>query len=462
MKRSLLLTMFSCVTFFAFATHLRCGYITAHKVSCASLTYTITITVFTNTSSEVKFGEDGILNFGDGTSIVVPRVENIPRPDLGSNIGMASYTVNHTYAGVGGYLVSYNEPNRNGGILNMTSSFLTPFYTETFIDTDFCSTPKFISPPIFIGNTSSDFNVSVGAVSQDDVQMTYELVTPYRDRGTPVDGFIMPSGITLNYLTGLLNWNMSESDFHSPGEYNFAVRAIQWTREDDIWYREQYVRIDFQVILDGDTPEDFFMDDNQLLDQYQRIAVAAAEAKTIKVFYEIDNQYQPKLELFSALPEDAVSFITYDSVSTSSGQDIKVGKLIISPGLDDIRTNGYVVTVRGSHVDGSGKVSSDLSYLVYTADELPPLPNPIVTATEDGLTKVQVYPNPAHDFLDIDVAGGGSSTVLIYSAQGTLLKSQRFESHATMDTRNLPAGVYICDVRRNHVSVRKIKIIKSK
>jgi hypothetical protein len=164
MKRSLLLTVFSCVTFFAFATHLRCGYITAHKVSCASLTYTITITVFTNTSSEVKFGEDGILNFGDGTSIVVPRVENIPRHDLGSNIGMASYTVNHTYAGVGGYLVSYNEPNRNGGILNMTSSFLTPFYTETFIDTDFCSTPKFISPPIFIGNTSSDFNVSVGAV----------------------------------------------------------------------------------------------------------------------------------------------------------------------------------------------------------------------------------------------------------------------------------------------------------
>jgi Secretion system C-terminal sorting domain len=292
--------------------------------------------------------------------------------------------------------------------------------------------------------------------------MTYELVTPYRDRGTPVDGFIMPSGITLNYLTGLLNWNMSESDFHSPGEYNFAVRAIQWTREDDIWYREQYVRIDFQVILDGDTPEDFFMDDNQLLDQYQRIAVAAAEAKTIKVFYEIDNQYQPKLELFSALPEDAVSFITYDSVSTSSGQDIKVGSLIISPGLDDIRTNGYVVTVRGSHVAGSGKVSSDLSYLVYTADELPPLPHPIVTATEDDLTKVQVYPNPAHDFLDIDVAGGGSSTVLIYSAQGTLLKSQRFESHATMDTRNLPAGVYICDVRRNNVSVRKIKIIKSK
>lgn len=462
MKKALLFTAFSCVTLFSFASHLRCGYITAQKVSCVSLTYTITITVFTNTNSDVKFGEDGILNFGDGTSIVVPRVENTPHPGLGSNIGMATYTVNHQYSGAGSYLVSYNEPNRNGGILNMTDSFYTPFYTETFIDTDFCSTLEFIPPPIFLGNALSDFNVSFGAVSQDDVQMTYELVTPYRDRGTPVDGFIMPSGITLNYLTGLFNWNMSVSEFHSPGEYNFAVKAIQWTREDDIWYREQYVRIDFQVLLNGDTPEDFFMHDNQLLDQYQRIAIAAAEAKTIKVFYEIDNQYQPELELFSALPEDAVSFTTYDSVSASSGKDIKVGKLMISPGVDDIRSNGYVVTVRGSHVAGSGKVSSDLSYLVYTADELPPLPNPIVTATEDAITSVQVYPNPVNDFIQIDVAGGGSSTALIYSAQGVLLESHRFESSATIDARNLPAGVYICDVRRNNASVKKIKIIKSK
>lgn len=462
MNKLIPLLALSFITTIAFASHLRCGYITAFKQNCSSTTYTITVTVFTNTASPVRFGEDGTLDFGDGTNMLIPGVENIARPDLGPNIGIASFTINHTYATSGRYLVGYVEQNRNGGLLNISNSLFTPFYTETLIDTDFCSTPKFISPPIFIGNTSSDFNASFGAVSQDDVQMTYELVTPYRDRGTPVDEFIMPSGITLNYLTGLFNWNMSESDFHSPGEYNFAVSAIQWTREDDIWYREQYVRIDFQVILDGDTPENYLMHDNQLLDQYQRIAVAATEAKTIKVFYEIDNQYQPKLELFSAFPEESLSFTTYDSVSTSRGKDIKVGKLMISPGVDDIRSNGYVVTVRGSHVDGSGKVSSDLSYLVYTADELPPLPNPIVTATEDEVTTVQVYPNPAHDFLDIDVAGGGYSTVLIYSAQGTLLKSQRFESHATMDTRNLPAGVYICDVRRNNVSVRKIKIIKSK
>lgn len=461
MKRGLLLTVFSCVTFFAFASHLRCGYITAYKENCSSRAYTITITVFTNTGSDVKFGGDGILDFGDGASMVIPEAQTISRPDLGYNVGIATFTINHTYSGPGHYLISYVEPNRNGGVINMNNSFFTLFYTETLVNTDLCSTPLFTAPPIFAGFSENSFNLALGVTSKDDVQVTYEIVTPFQDRGVPVSGFILPDGITLNYLTGLLSWNTEESDFHHPGEYNFAVMAIQWIKDGETWHREQDMRVDFQVILGADPLEKFVMHDNQLLDQYQRIAVAATEAKTIKVFYEIDNQYQPELELFSAFPEEALSFTTYDSVSASSGKDIKVGKLIISPGVDDIRTNGYVVTVRGSHVAGSGKVSSDLSYLVYTADELPPLPNPIVTATEDEVTTVQVYPNPAQDFLHINVAGGGSSTVLIYSAQGTLLKSQRFENHTTMDTRNLPAGVYICDVRRNNVSVKKIKIIKS-
>ncbi|HNC13420.1 MAG TPA: hypothetical protein PLF59_16715, partial [Cyclobacteriaceae bacterium] len=53
------------------ASHLRAGQITIVRNSCTSREVLITITVYTNTASEVKFGEDGILDFGDGTNMVV-------------------------------------------------------------------------------------------------------------------------------------------------------------------------------------------------------------------------------------------------------------------------------------------------------------------------------------------------------------------------------------------------------
>ncbi|MBK7650935.1 MAG: hypothetical protein IPJ20_09570 [Flammeovirgaceae bacterium] len=43
------------------ATHLRAGEITLQRVSCTSLTFRITITVYTDTGSPIKFG-DGELN----------------------------------------------------------------------------------------------------------------------------------------------------------------------------------------------------------------------------------------------------------------------------------------------------------------------------------------------------------------------------------------------------------------
>ncbi len=458
MKKLIPLLALSFVTTAAFASHLRCGYITAYKQNCSSRTYTITVTVFTNTASPVKFGEDGTLDFGDGSNMLIPAVDNIARPDLGPNVGMASFTINHTYAATGHYLISYAEQARNGGVLNMSDSFLTTFYTETLIDTDFCTTPKFIAPPVATGFSLHDFNLSLGASSTDDVQLTYELVTPSRDRGTPVDGFIMPSGLTLNYLTGLLNWDMNVSDFHSSGEYNFALVVKQWSQEGETWHYNQHVQIDFQVILSGDTPEDFIMFDNQL-DEYNRVAAPMDVEKIVKVFYEIDGTL-PALELFSELPEDAVSFVTYDSVSESTGNNIKVGKVILSPRESDVRENGYLLSIRGNHISNSNYFS-DINFLIYTTEELPPLPNPVITGTENEIVDIQIFPNPAKDHVTIHLNAAGHSEVRIYSVQGAAIKKQSFENSIVLDTTDLQPGVYICDVRRNNVSVKKVKIIKS-
>src|SRR5690242_14601502 len=92
----------------SFATHLRAGEITVVRDNCNSLTFHITVTVFTNTkNTPVKFGGDADISyiyFGDGNGPsnreFVPEQENIIRTDLDptGSIAMASYTVTHTYS----------------------------------------------------------------------------------------------------------------------------------------------------------------------------------------------------------------------------------------------------------------------------------------------------------------------------------------------------------------------------
>ncbi|MEQ8424924.1 MAG: gliding motility-associated C-terminal domain-containing protein, partial [Cyclobacteriaceae bacterium] len=118
------------------ATHLRAGEITIQRLSCTSLTFRICITVYTNTGSDIKFGE-GLLDFGDGSKPhQTPIVENTLRPDLGPEVATVTYCINHTFGGPGKYTISYLEPNRNAGILNMINSVDTRFYLETVINID--------------------------------------------------------------------------------------------------------------------------------------------------------------------------------------------------------------------------------------------------------------------------------------------------------------------------------------
>lgn len=254
------------------ASHLRAGEITIERRSCNSRELWITITVYTNTASEVKFGEDGILYFGDGTSMVVPRVENIPQPQLGPNIGIASYTVRHLYGSLDSYLISYVEPNRNGGVLNMDDSFYTTFYLETRFSLAVlgCNySPKLKIPPIDQACAGVAFFHNPGAYDFNPVgptdSISYELVVPYRDRGLPVVGYVPPHQygngqseaggeptFAINSVDGTMIWDSPDI----PGEYNVAFNVVEWRKVNGAWQKIGYVRRDMQIIVNGDCKND--------------------------------------------------------------------------------------------------------------------------------------------------------------------------------------------------------------
>jgi hypothetical protein len=258
--------------FQANATHLRAGEITVVRESCNGLSFRITITAYTNTGSQVRF-EGGTLKFGDGVSIITPRIENTIRPELGEGIGYVRFDTTHTFPGPGRYTITYWERNRNANILNISGSVNTPFFLETviyidpFIGCD--NSPRLLVPPIDKGCTGGAWYHNPGAYDPDGDSLSYEFTVPKQDKGIVVGDYRDPNvkefydRIGIDYskanetqdgpptfkidpITGTIVWNAPGA----PGEYNIAFRIYQWRKIGDEWKQIGYVTRDMQIIIE--------------------------------------------------------------------------------------------------------------------------------------------------------------------------------------------------------------------
>jgi hypothetical protein len=287
MKGTLLIRFFVLVIFFVAlgyrsqATHLRAGEITVERVNCNALTFKITITVFTNTkNTPVKFGGDPDLSyiyFGDGKREYVDEQPNVIRFDLDPSgaIATASYTTFHTYSSFETYKIYYQEPNRNGGVLNMENPLNTFFYIETVINLDLyldsrggCSnSPKLLVPPIDRACTGAKWTHNPGAYDPDGDSLAFEMVIPYQDEDLPVVNYRDPNNqdfyANLDYEnaneaknnrpsflisadTGTITWDAPGA----PGEYNIAFIIKEFRKIDGVWYPMGFVRRDMQIIVE--------------------------------------------------------------------------------------------------------------------------------------------------------------------------------------------------------------------
>jgi hypothetical protein len=227
--------------------------------------------VYTNTGSPIRFG-DGFINFGDGSApFRTPQVENTLRPDLPRGVAMARFCTTHTYSGPGEYTISYLEPNRNGGVLNMFDSFNTTFFIQTRISIDpflGCNnSPQLLVPPVDKACSGAAWFHNPGAYDPDGDSLSYEMVIPLRDRDTPVNRYAPPNspdfyrGIDFNRAneegngpprfsihptTGTVTWNAPGAS----GEYNIAFIIREWRRVGREWVNLGWVTRDMQIIVE--------------------------------------------------------------------------------------------------------------------------------------------------------------------------------------------------------------------
>jgi hypothetical protein len=71
------------------------------------------------------------------------------------------------------------------------------------------------------------------------------------------------------------------------------------------------------------------------------------------------------------------------------------------------------------------------------------------TAQQDGETNLNVYPNPSDDILYVELSGAGIANITLYDLQGRAVGANNdspLQGIATLNVRNVPAGVYVLRV----------------
>jgi hypothetical protein len=192
MLRRILLFLLSLVAWSAQATHNRAGEITFEYVGpYPALTYKITIITYTRTSStQADRPSLDSVYFGDNSPFAV--FYRTSKLNLGNDISKNTYIGYHTYPGNGTFVIRFEDPNRNEGVVNIPSSIDVPFYIESTLIIDPYrfpnNSPVLTYPPIDRGCVGRRFIHNANAYDPDGDSLSYEL----KDCRFPATLFRMP------------------------------------------------------------------------------------------------------------------------------------------------------------------------------------------------------------------------------------------------------------------------------
>ncbi len=227
MKKALSTFILFITYIYAFATHERAGEITYRNIDNNPLKYEFTILTFTYSQSPAN-RDRLVIDWGDNTSDTI-LLSN--REIVGSDMFKNTYVGQKTYSGPGTFVVSFEDPNRNAGIINIDNSVNIPFYTETLLTIDplgsINNSPILLNPPIDVGCVQNLFLHNPGAYDVDGDSLSYRLTTCKGAGGNDIASYRFPDDedhFFMNPVTGTLTWDSPTIQ----GEYNVAFIIEEW------------------------------------------------------------------------------------------------------------------------------------------------------------------------------------------------------------------------------------------
>jgi len=209
------------------ATHNRAGEITYQQIS--ELTYRITVITYTSTGPEPVADRPKLeVQFGDGTSVEVPRIEEVYLPDYYKR---NKYVWEHTYPGPGTYQIVVEDPNRNRNVKNIPNSVNVVFSIKTILVIDPAignnSTPVLLNPPIDKAALNYTFIHNPAAYDPDGDSLSYKLAICTAEGGKEIEGYTFPpfsDSLVVDERTGDLIWAAPTE----VGKYNVAMTIEEW------------------------------------------------------------------------------------------------------------------------------------------------------------------------------------------------------------------------------------------
>jgi gliding motility-associated-like protein len=229
MRFAFLFLLVICAISSSFATHNRAGEITYRHLG--GLEYEATITTYTKADSPADRPNLEI-NWGDGVLDTIPRV-NGQGETVALNIKRNIYVGRHTYPAASIYTLSFEDPNRNGGVVNIPNSINIPFYVSTLLVINpflgVNNSVQLLNAPIDEACAGQIFMHNPAAYDPDGDSISYRLVQCLGEGGLPIPGFNQPiatNALSLDPFTGDLVWNTPP--LNGVGEYNIAFVIEEW------------------------------------------------------------------------------------------------------------------------------------------------------------------------------------------------------------------------------------------
>lgn len=239
------------------ATHNRAGEITYVWVGPNTIEATITTCTKTSSPADRDFLE---LFWGDGTSDTLYRDNAAIIYFSAYDIQKNTYTGTHTYLGAGTFELCFVDPNRNDGIININggSSVNESFSVKSSLTiSTFCgggsnNSVQFIECPCpELGCVNKPNYYIPGAYDPDGDSLSYELVICMADCGTAVTNYTIPSGMSIDPVTGILSWLVPTT----AGEYNVAIKITEWRDGCNMGYVIRDLQITISNVCSNDPPD---------------------------------------------------------------------------------------------------------------------------------------------------------------------------------------------------------------
>lgn len=231
------------------ATHNRAGEIIVCRIGDSGFLYEITIITHTKLSSFADRPELAI-NYGDS-----PVWDSIPRtlitdwPDR--DLRRSEYVTTHEFVGPGQYLLMIDDPNRNGGVINVPNSISQTFSVQTLlvispVTGGNCSA-RFLNSPIQDACLNQPWIHNPAAIDPDGDSLSYEPTVCLGLNGQPIMGYTFPGpNYNIDPQNGTITWI-------SPplaGEYNIAFIVREWRRlSSGTWTQVGFVTRDMQITV---------------------------------------------------------------------------------------------------------------------------------------------------------------------------------------------------------------------